>query len=965
MADILKVCDSYIKRGWVIHRLSSPKAGGASPGKKPIDTGWQTITEPPTEAKLKQWFGGGNPNGYNVGLLCGSASGVTVIDLDRMIYADIFNGVNTLRSSRTAGRGHVYFKYNPRLKASKHHNLGIEVLANGNNAVLPPSAHESGDTYQWDGPTAPIAEMPKEIETKLINLFKREKDLAALVRRCRPCFKRLFKTEVRKATDFHGAEGRELMVAWGADLKAAGATIADGTMWAEIIYGGEFDRAKTLTEWRNIDEKKTWQCETVAAKLGNVIDCDCAGCKWKAPATTAAPETPKPEPNQTDRLIELGKQDAVLFHTPDKTCYAAVKLETGGSAIYPVSEKGTQFKLILKHRFYRTTGKSTASEPMKAALGTLQSIAMFEGEIHDLHNRVAWHNGNICYDLTNANFEAIEITSQGWGVMPHGHVIFRRFGHQIPQVQPVSGGDVWRLYEFVNIPESDQLLDMVHLMSCMVPGIPHPIPITTGEHGSTKTTACKMKKALIDPSDLDVIALQPNEERMVQLMYHHWFVIFDNVTYLQQWQSDMLCRACTGEGTVKRTLYTNEDDTIFKYKRCIGLNGINNAATKPDLLDRAIFLNHEPIPKDRRIEEKVLFERFNEVKPEILGGMFDVLSEALRIYPTIELKKKPRMADFTVWGCAIAEALGRTKEEFLKAYYANIGRINRTALEESPVGLCLISLMATRESWEGSPTKLYNELEMFASVHSVDVKSKFWVKTPRALGKRLRLILPNLREVGIMVEMVRTSDGREYRIVNRLYNETKTTQTTQTSQHSVFDEKSNDMKRHKRHDKRHETASVNEGTGSQTTQNHSNDMKRHGQNQQQEASQCRYDVCDVSATSSNTAGVCGKCGCELSGQTFRGPAGLGLICAGCQSELDRTSGLGETTEENLNTLIKAAIFKLGYVRGIHEFNAVEVFMELPKGTGATKEKIEAHLNDHAEDLKIESMGGGMWRQASA
>lgn len=135
-----------------------------------------------------------------------------------------------------------------------------------------------------------------------------------------------------------------------------------------------------------------------------------------------APEAAKPEPNQTERLIELGKQDAVLFHTPDKTCYAAMKLETGGSAIYPVNEKSTQFKLILKYRFYRTTGKSTASEPMKAALSMLQSIAMFAGNTVELHNRVAWHNGNICYDLTNSNFEAIEIRADGWATMPHGHI---------------------------------------------------------------------------------------------------------------------------------------------------------------------------------------------------------------------------------------------------------------------------------------------------------------------------------------------------------------------------------------------------------------------------------------------------------------------------------------------------------------------------------------------------------------
>jgi len=282
----------YSNRGWITHRVQPPKQGVKKSGKAPIDNGWQKVTTPPTEDRLKQWFGNGDPNNYNIGLLCGERSGVTVIDLDRMIYADIFNNVKTLRSSRTTGRGHVFFKYHPRFPASTHHNLGIEVLSTGNNAILPPSIHESGDVYKWNDPDAPLLEMPKEIETALINLFKREKELNQLIRKCRPCFSRLWKKEIREVTDFHGAEGRELMVAWGADMKAAGATLSDAEMWGKIIYGDGFDAAKTITEWRNIDEKKTWRCETVAEKLGNVIECKCEGCRWNAPKTSTQ-ETPK------------------------------------------------------------------------------------------------------------------------------------------------------------------------------------------------------------------------------------------------------------------------------------------------------------------------------------------------------------------------------------------------------------------------------------------------------------------------------------------------------------------------------------------------------------------------------------------------------------------------------------------------------------------------------------------------
>ena len=81
-----------------------------------------------------------------------------------------------------------------------------------------------------------------------------------------------------------------------------------------------------------------------------------------------------------------------------------------------------------------------------------------------------------------------------------------------------------------------------------------------------------------------------------------------------------------------------------------------------------------------------------------------------------------------------------------------------------------------------------------------------------------------------------------------------------------------------------------------------------------------------------------------------------------QAELDREHGLGERTDEQLLNLINGAIFRLGYVRGIHEFDTVQLLGEIPKGTCATIEKIEALLDSHTGKLKIERTDGGKWRQ---
>ena len=81
------------------------------------------------------------------------------------------------------------------------------------------------------------------------------------------------------------------------------------------------------------------------------------------------------------------------------------------------------------------------------------------------------------------------------------------------------------------------------------------------------------------------------------------------------------------------------------------------------------------------------------MQPRIFAGLLDTLSPAMRIYPTIELKHTPRMADFAYWGCAITEAMDIDREIFLDAYADNIEQQNEEALTSMPMGEAVIALM--------------------------------------------------------------------------------------------------------------------------------------------------------------------------------------------------------------------------------------------------------------------------------
>ncbi len=200
--DMLTVAREYTAKGWVVHPLSNPKDKGKSPGKRPLLKNWEKLTHTPDD--IEKYIS----KGCNIGLVCGKASGLTIIDLDSELSTDdLFNGfeLDTLKSGRTKGRGHIYFRYNPNLAASKHHDMGIEILNDGSNAVLPPSVHASGDIYKWNNPDAPIIPMPAELEKRLLKLFQTETELKRIITKCRHCFRDVLKQK----PDMHGADGRE------------------------------------------------------------------------------------------------------------------------------------------------------------------------------------------------------------------------------------------------------------------------------------------------------------------------------------------------------------------------------------------------------------------------------------------------------------------------------------------------------------------------------------------------------------------------------------------------------------------------------------------------------------------------------------------------------------------------------------------------------------------------------------
>ena len=488
------------------------------------------------------------------------------------------------------------------------------------------------------------------------------------------------------------------------------------------------------------------------------------------------PADPKPK-NKSARLLELvERQSPVLFHTETREPFARVRVSAHFENL-PI--RGPEFSGWLKGLAWREMREAINGETLEAVRGVLGAKGRFDGPEHRLYNRVACHAGAIWYDLADPQWRAIRITPDGWQ-LSDAPILFRRYAHQRPQAAPDPAGRLSEAEPFLNLKtETDadgravydeRYLFLAALISYLLPDIPHPILVLYGEHGAAKTTLSRVARELVDPSAMPTLG-EPKRDEIGQLLQHHYLLPFDNLSFLPGWLSDTLCRAVTGDGLTKRALYTDEEDVIFSFRRCILLNGINSVASRADLLDRSLTLECQPIPDEQRVPERVFWERFEAARARILGGMFNTLSRAMGIKERLRLPHLPRMADFAEWGCAIAEACGWGTKFFLEAYSREGEARNLAALDSSPVAQALLGFTAEHREWSGPAADLLCALGLFASGNGIDTRVSGWPKQPHVLSRRISEAVPNLRRLGLhvthgwrgsqrIISLVRSDDGQ-------------------------------------------------------------------------------------------------------------------------------------------------------------------------------------------------------------
>jgi len=304
------------------------------------------------------------------------------------------------------------------------------------------------------------------------------------------------------------------------------------------------------------------------------------------------------------------------------------------------------------------------------------------------------------------------------------------------------------------------------LVAALRPRGPYPVLCLHGEQGSAKSTAALLLRSLVDPNAAPLRG-EPRKIRDLMIAATHAHVLcFDNLSRLPDWLSNALCRLSTGGGFSTRTLYENDVETIFSASRPSILVGIDELATRGDLIDRSVVVTLAPIDPARRRPEEDLLADFERARPAIFAGLCTALSTALANLPTTKLARLPRMADFARWATAAEPALGLEPGEFLRAYESNRATAHELALEGHPLVAALKEILDERDDgyFEASATRFLDALKQLTDPrHRRDA---CWPKSPRALSSALRRLAPALRTMGLDVHFVRTSDRAHARVIS-------------------------------------------------------------------------------------------------------------------------------------------------------------------------------------------------------
>ncbi|MDQ6862975.1 MAG: hypothetical protein M3044_04050 [Thermoproteota archaeon] len=532
--------------------------------------------------------------------------------------------------------------------------------------------------------------------------------------------------------------------------------------------------------------------------------------------------------NEADVLVNIAEKEIPFFFVNHLNQPCAVVKVRNHYEIMEMNDDSTFLGLL--RQMWRDTNiannktlKITISEDMlKRARAALVGAAnQLERPRIKTHLRVAWKEKNkvLRYDLTNQFWQQVEISATGVRVIDSRTVLdeikeyqnsdfskhkvpifFQRYSNTQEQVLPTESfrpnildyyfqdltnvtdkrattfakryTDHWQTEGSID-NRSKILVAKVLLISKFIADIPHFLVNVIGSPGAMKTHYLKFDKRLIDPGSTEVHSPPITTKDIHQKFAHNYYIILDNIGFIEKWLSDLICSVITGSGFECRALWTNQGIVNMILKSCVAVGSVNRVFTAPDALTRLVvqeFLEvdskiDDETNKSNYLPEDVIEGKFEEIRAELLSCIFGVLSKAIEVKQKITGKYAlGRMADVLEWGEAISQAMGYEEREFQRAYESLTLIQQKHAAKSDPLIVIYLKLYYNIfEDPDAGPSyfkeredgyklfdygRLQEKLDNLAESEGYKITSKenkLWPRDSQQLAERSREVSSRLR----------------------------------------------------------------------------------------------------------------------------------------------------------------------------------------------------------------------------
>jgi len=461
----------------------------------------------------------------------------------------------------------------------------------------------------------------------------------------------------------------------------------------------------------------------------------------------ATGERPAGEPDAKSAatmLVELAQEHYTFGVTSTGDPFA---VPNDGPRVVAMLRGGkTSLRALLAREYYTRTGRAATQQALADALLVIEGIAQDQPE-SELYLRTAQHEGALWLDLGDTTGRAVRITPDGWQAEDAAPVLFRRTALTGPLPEPRPGGQISDLWDWLNVAKEDRPLVAAALVAALFSEQPHVVLAIFGEQGTGKTTAVKVLVLLLDPSPVPVRKPPRDADSWVTAAAGSWVVGLDNLSDVPPWLSDSLCRASTGDGDVRRKLYSDADYAVFAFRRCIIFDAIDVGALAPDLADRTVAITLDLIADEDRQDEETFWSRWAAAHPQLLGAVLDLAARVMARLPEIRLARRPRMADYARILAAVDAELDT---DAFARYAQQAANLAAEGLSGDPLAARIQAVIA--DTFEGTSAQLL-ELVRPTLLDGGEWKPpKDWPASTRAVTGKLRRLAPAFRKIGWTVE---------------------------------------------------------------------------------------------------------------------------------------------------------------------------------------------------------------------